>query len=325
MFKAFETHKPARLYVEIGRGSVTADATNTSESTVEVTGEHSDQVIVEQNGDRSPSSPPSPHRLLRWRCQPDRQCGRPDPQPALREDRQRRHPRLRHVGHHADQERLGQVEVESIDAAAVVETGSGDISVGRILEEARIKSGSGDIQVEQAGASTVVATGSGDVEIGQAAGPTVVKTGSEDLRVATADGDVSMSTGSGDAVVERLNRGKFSAQGRFRRRRGGHPRRNPDLDRHLLGERSGPVRPRRRRLPRRRPGLHRTPRQDGQRRHHTQAVVRGGTAMSSLIEIETRQLIAERVRRAREPHLPCTTRRHQLATRLRKLATQIEN
>ena len=52
MFKAFETHKPARLYVEIGRGSVTADATNTSESTVEVTGEHSDQVIVEQNGDQ---------------------------------------------------------------------------------------------------------------------------------------------------------------------------------------------------------------------------------------------------------------------------------
>ena len=47
--------------------------------------------------------------------------------------------------------------------------------------------------------------------------------------------------------------------------------------------------------------------------------------MSSLIEIETRQLIDERVRRAREPHLPRTTRRHQLATQLRKLATQIDN
>jgi hypothetical protein len=47
--------------------------------------------------------------------------------------------------------------------------------------------------------------------------------------------------------------------------------------------------------------------------------------MSSLIELETRQLIAERVRRAREPHLPRTSRRHQLATRLRKLATQIDN
>ena len=47
--------------------------------------------------------------------------------------------------------------------------------------------------------------------------------------------------------------------------------------------------------------------------------------MSTLIELETRQLIAERVRRASEPHLPRTTQRHQLATRLRKLATRLDN
>ena len=47
--------------------------------------------------------------------------------------------------------------------------------------------------------------------------------------------------------------------------------------------------------------------------------------MSTLTGLETRQLIAERVRRASEPHLPRTPRRHQLATRLRKLATQIDN
>jgi len=47
--------------------------------------------------------------------------------------------------------------------------------------------------------------------------------------------------------------------------------------------------------------------------------------MSRIIEMETRQLIDERVRRAREPHLPRTTRRHQLATGLRKLATQIDH
>jgi hypothetical protein len=43
------------------------------------------------------------------------------------------------------------------------------------------------------------------------------------------------------------------------------------------------------------------------------------------IEFEARQLINERVRRSQEPHMPHTTRRHQLATRLRKLATHIDN
>jgi hypothetical protein len=47
--------------------------------------------------------------------------------------------------------------------------------------------------------------------------------------------------------------------------------------------------------------------------------------MTTPIELEARQLINERVRRAKEPHLPATTRRHQLATRLRKLASQIDN
>jgi len=47
--------------------------------------------------------------------------------------------------------------------------------------------------------------------------------------------------------------------------------------------------------------------------------------MTTPIELEARQLIAERVRRSQKPHLPETTRRHQLATRLRKLATQIDN
>ncbi len=47
--------------------------------------------------------------------------------------------------------------------------------------------------------------------------------------------------------------------------------------------------------------------------------------MPTPIEFEARQTIAERLRRAQEPHLPTTTRRHQLATRLRKLASQIDN
>jgi DUF4097 and DUF4098 domain-containing protein YvlB len=214
MNKAFETHQPVKLYVEIGRGRVTVDATATTESTVEVTGEHSDEVVVEQNGDQISVLAPKIRtgffggeaNLIVTVTVPTNtelyvKTGSAD---------------IIATGTWSTTQLKsgsGDVEVESVDAPAVVETGSGDISVGRILEEARIKSGSGDVRVRQAGSSTVVATGSGDVEIVQAAGPTVVKTGSGDLRVATADGDVSMSTGSGDAVIERLNRGKFSLKG----------------------------------------------------------------------------------------------------------------
>ena len=47
--------------------------------------------------------------------------------------------------------------------------------------------------------------------------------------------------------------------------------------------------------------------------------------MTTPIELEARQLINERLRRSREPHAPSTTRRHQLATRLRKIASRIDN
>jgi len=214
MFKSFETHQPVKLYVEIGRGNVTLEATGTTESTVEVTGEHSDEVLVEQNGDQISVLAPKirtgffggePNLSVTVKVPTSSEVYAKTGSADIRASGLWGTTQLKSGS--------GDVEVESVDAPAVVETGSGDISVDRVLEEARIKSGSGDVRVREAGSSTVVHTGSGDVEIGQAAGPTVVKTGSGDLRIATADGDVSMSTGSGDAIVERLNRGKFSLKG----------------------------------------------------------------------------------------------------------------
>ncbi|MGD9960066.1 hypothetical protein [Nocardioides sp.] len=42
-------------------------------------------------------------------------------------------------------------------------------------------------------------------------------------------------------------------------------------------------------------------------------------------DIEARQRMADRLRRAREPHLPPVPRRHRLAARLRRIAQQLEN
>ncbi|CUR54815.1 conserved hypothetical protein [metagenome] len=214
MQQAFETHEPVELYVEIGRGSVTLDAAETTESTVEVTGDRSDEVIVELNGRQLSVISPR-HRTGFFGGEPNLFVTI-----AVPTDSQ-----LNVKTGSADvsasgtwgstqvKSGSGQVRLAEVGAPALIETGSGDISAERILGEAKIKSGSGNVTVQRADSAALVSTGSGDVELAVAAGPVVVKTGSGDLRVATADGDVSMSTGSGDAVVERLNRGTFSVKG----------------------------------------------------------------------------------------------------------------
>ncbi len=214
MNRSFETHRPVHLLVEIGRGRVQVSARDTTESTVEVTGQHSDDVRVELDGERLSVVGPRLRTgffggdadldvtvVVPTGSQLDARTGSADITASGS------------WGSSQLKSGSGQVAVETVDGAAVLETGSGDIRAGRIHEEVRVKSGSGDVVLEHVGASAVVATGSGDVQIVRACGPTVVKTGSGDLRVATADGDVSMATGSGDTVVQRLNRGRFSLKG----------------------------------------------------------------------------------------------------------------
>jgi len=214
MNKAFETHQPVKLHIEIGRGLVTAGATGTTESSVEVTGEHSDEVIVELNGDQL--------TVLAPKIRTGFFGGEPNlfvtvSVPTGSELSVRTGSADVHAsgtwGTTLVKSGSGEVQIESVGGPAVLETGSGGITAGDLLGETRIKSGSGDVRLTRAAASVVVSTGSGDVEIDSAAGPTVIKTGSGDLRVATADGDVSMATGSGDAIVGRLNRGRFSVKG----------------------------------------------------------------------------------------------------------------
>ena len=46
----FESHEPVDLYVEIGKGSVTVNTSDTTATTVEVQGREADQVMVRQDG-----------------------------------------------------------------------------------------------------------------------------------------------------------------------------------------------------------------------------------------------------------------------------------
>jgi len=214
MLKSFKTPEPTKLHVEIGKGSVTVDATDgLAESTVEVLGERAEEVSVEQHGDRI--SVRSPKRIGLFSGDGSLTVRVSVPSASELEIRTGSADITANgrFGTTDVRSGSGDVRAEYVDGAALIETGSGDITLRGVLGDLRVKSGSGDVHVGDAGASVVIATGSGDIAVDQAAGPTAAKTGSGDLRVAASDGDVSMSTGSGDAIIERLNRGKVSIKG----------------------------------------------------------------------------------------------------------------
>jgi DUF4097 and DUF4098 domain-containing protein YvlB len=210
----FETHRPVSLFVEIGRGSVKVVATDTTESSVEVSGRDAESVRVEQAGDQiSVMAPKQRSGFLAGDSRLDVTVTVPtDSDLAVRTGS---------AGITVDgvvatsqlRSGSGDVRVDTLGGPAVIETGSGDIRVDEARSELRIKSGSGDINVGHAGSSVAVSTGSGDVEIGTSSGPTAVKTGSGNLEVAEARADVSLTTGSGDLVVRKAHRGRFTAKG----------------------------------------------------------------------------------------------------------------
>lgn len=210
----FETHRPVGLFVEIGRGSVRVLATDTTESSVEVTGRDAESVRVEQSGDQiSVVAPKQRSGFLAGDSRLDVTVTVPtDSDLAVRTGS-------------ADisvdgvvataqvRSGSGDVQVETFGGPAVVETGSGSIRVNEARSELRIKSGSGDVDLGHTGSSLVVSTGSGDVEIGTSDGPSVVKTGSGDLKVVDARSDVALTTGSGDLVIDKALRGRISMKG----------------------------------------------------------------------------------------------------------------
>lgn len=209
----FETLRPVSLYVELGKGSVEVEATDTTESHVTITGRDADHVVVDQDGDEisivAPrqrtgflSGDPTVHVVVSVPTGSDLavKTGSADVTTTGS------------LGSARVRSGSGDVSLETVDVATV-ETGSGEVHLGSVGGDLRVKSGSGDVHVGRAASALSVSTGSGDVEVGATAGPTLVKTGSGDLKVTEAGSDVSLSTGSGDLVVTRAVRGRFTVKG----------------------------------------------------------------------------------------------------------------
>lgn len=210
----FETHQPVMLHVELGRGSLTVTATDTTQSTVAVEGKDCEQVRVEQQG-RTISIVAPRQRAGFFSSDHGFDVEVTVP---LGSDLAARTGSADitvdgTLGTCEVRSGSGEVRLADVAGPALVETGSGDVRVEVANAELRVKSGSGEVTVGHAEGAVAVSTGSGDVEIRTSNGPAAVKTGSGDFRVVEARDDVSMATGSGDLLVGTAHRGKFTMKG----------------------------------------------------------------------------------------------------------------
>ncbi len=210
----FQSHRPVDLYVELGSGSVTVHAVDTTETHVEVTGRAADEVRVTQEGDQvSVVAPKQRGGFFGGDQRLDVVVTLPtDSDVAVKTgsadvtvDGQAAACQVRTGS--------GEVELELLAGPGSVSTGSGSIRIREARGDLRLKTGSGEVTLGAIAAGAAVSTGSGDVEIGDAAGPVVVKTGSGDLTVAETRDDLSFMTGSGDLQVRRAHRGRVTVKG----------------------------------------------------------------------------------------------------------------
>jgi DUF4097 and DUF4098 domain-containing protein YvlB len=210
----FETNRPVRLFAEIGKGSVTVAATDTTETHVEVTGRDAEQVLVRQEGDQITVVGPKQRGVISFGNSNgiDVVVTLPAHSDVAVRTGSADVTITGTVATAQLKSGSGDLELDTAEGPLVLETGSGDVRVEQARAELRAKSGSGDVLVVEATGTLAVSTGSGDVQLWTTHGPAVVKTGSGDLKVGDARTDLSFSTGSGDLVVRTAQRGRLTAK-----------------------------------------------------------------------------------------------------------------
>ena len=214
----FDTPEPIDLYVENGRGTVDVTATDTTETTIRITGERAEEFDVRDLDDDL-----GIRRIAI--IAPPRSGGffGKDPRAEIVVEVPVASGLNAKVGSSDVTARgrfadtridsgSGDVELDVVDGDTVVQSGSGDVLAEHLAGDARIKSGSGDIQVNRADSNLVVTTGSGDVRVGGAGAELAIKTGSGDAQVRSVAGDVVFTTGSGDLLIGQATSGRVTAK-----------------------------------------------------------------------------------------------------------------
>lgn len=214
MERSFSTDDTIELYVECGRGRVDVTATDTTETTVRITGERADDFLVEQEGHRISVVAPrrdggffgKEHRNEVVVSMPARSALTAKTGSA---DVVARGP----LGAAWVNTGSGDVTVELVEGTTHVQSGSGDVKLDHLELDAKVKTGSGDVRVQRADSDLVIATGSGDVVVERVSAALAVKTGSGDVQVGESSEDLAFTTGSGDLHVALARRGRITAKG----------------------------------------------------------------------------------------------------------------
>lgn len=213
MQQRFDTPHPVSLVVELRSGDLVVRAGEVTETLVEVSGQGSDDVRVDQHGDeisvvaargRGGLLGSSGHVTVQVSCPTDSRLATKLGSADIRVEGRLGETRLRSGS--------GDMRIDELGAAGVVETGSGDLQVDRVSGPLQVKSGSGDVTLGVLSGPAEISSGSGDVTVDSAHGSLVVKSGSGDLRVREAGEHVALSTASGDLVVDRIERGRLTAK-----------------------------------------------------------------------------------------------------------------
>jgi DUF4097 and DUF4098 domain-containing protein YvlB len=215
MNRQFETPEPIDLYVELGKGKVEVRAEATGTSTVDIQGQHAEEVMVTFEGNRL--SVIAPKDGGTWFGGRDRDLYVQVELPSGSDVAVKTGSADIEVEGQVNEARIktgsGDVTCDTCTGPGRIETGSGEVELSEAHANLQVKSGSGDISVGTCLGNLNVSTGSGDVEVGTTNGSAIVKTGSGDLTVTTANADVSLSTGSGDMKIGTARRGRLSLKG----------------------------------------------------------------------------------------------------------------
>jgi DUF4097 and DUF4098 domain-containing protein YvlB len=214
MQHCYDTTEPVSLYAELGKGSLTIEAAETAEATVDVDGPDPEEVSVELNGRQLSVVGPrarvgffggrEPSYVITIRIPIGSDLVTKTGSAVLTATGEYGLARVKSGS--------GGVSLDRHSAAVVVDTGSGDVTISSAGADLRVKSGSGDVEVGLVAGTVGISTGSGDVKIGNTAAATVLKSGSGDLRVGDAGTDLSLSSASGDLAVGAFRRGSLTAR-----------------------------------------------------------------------------------------------------------------
>lgn len=214
----FDTPEPIDLYVENGRGSVDVTATDTTETTVRITGERAEEYDVRdlagERGDRRIAiiAPKRSGGFLGKDARAEIVVEVPVASGLNAKVGSSDVVARGRFAHTRVDTGSGDISLDVVDGETVVQSGSGDVVAEHLAGSARIKSGSGDILVRRTDSALVITTGSGDVRVQSTGHELAIKTGSGDAQVGALTGEAIFTTGSGDLVIGEAAAGRITAK-----------------------------------------------------------------------------------------------------------------